>query len=174
MFSKQEPAASNDILRTWKLAVVVFRKRSDTQWDIIKGLLRSRLGKAIKLIPMATDSSVSWCRDEKEKNFLMTEENLFYRGAIIASMEQWSTYSHWNYVWIEARNSWIGIEGLPLNLWNCHVLKLIGDTCGGLFLVIVEETLNQSFLLYGKIIKKRISGRIYVYSFGGSMSRRND
>ncbi|EXC20640.1 Valine--tRNA ligase [Morus notabilis] len=68
------------------------------------------------------------------------------RGAIIANMKQWSTNSHWNYVWIEARNSWIGIEGLPLNLWNCLVLKLLGHTCGGLFLVIVEETLNQSFL----------------------------
>ncbi|EXB42372.1 hypothetical protein L484_021964 [Morus notabilis] len=52
---------------------------------------------------------------------------------------------------IEARNSWIGIEGLMLNLWNYHTLKVIGDACEGL-LEIAKDTLNQMFLSSSTLI----------------------
>ena len=48
------------------------------------------------------------------------------------------------------RYSWIGIEGLPLQMWNIHVFKVIGEACGG-FLEIAEEIKNKSFLGYAKI-----------------------
>ena len=47
-------------------------------------------------------------------------------------------------------HSWIGIEGLPILMWNFHVFKVIGDACGG-FLEIAEETNNKTFLGYAKI-----------------------
>lgn len=104
--------------------VVVFRKTSDTQWEVIKGLMESRLGRSIEVFPVAADRAVSWCRDEKERNSLITEKNLSHIGAIIASIQLWSMYSHWDYVQIEARNSWIGIEGLPLNMWYEDPVKM--------------------------------------------------
>lgn len=51
---------------------------------------------------------------------------------------------------VEARYSWIGVEGLPLNLWNMETFKKLGDACGGLMEVALE-TMIQSFLLFAKI-----------------------
>ncbi|EXC11724.1 hypothetical protein L484_020777 [Morus notabilis] len=65
-------------------------------------------------------------------------------------MEPWSIFSPWEHVKIEARNSWIRIEGLPLNLWNAHAFKIIGEACGGL-LEIAKDIVDQSFLLLAKI-----------------------
>ena len=42
------------------------------------------------------------------------------------------------------------MEGIPLNFWNYHVFKIIGDFCGGL-LEIAEETLNKTFLRFAKL-----------------------
>ena len=48
------------------------------------------------------------------------------------------------------RYSWIGIEGLPLQMWNIHVFKVIGEACGGL-LEVAKETMKKSYLGYAKI-----------------------
>ena len=58
-------------------------------------------------------------------------------------------------------NSWIGVEGLPLNLWNLDTFKSIGQTCGGL-VEVTKETLDQSFLLYAKLkVKGYKKGFLY-------------
>ena len=57
---------------------------------------------------------------------------------------------HWNHTQIAVNYSWIGLEGIPLNLWNIHVFKIIGEVCGGL-LEVAEETLNKSFLRFAKL-----------------------
>ena len=48
----------------------------------------------------------------------------------------------------------MGIEGIPLNWWNIHALKVIGAKLGGL-VDIAKETLDRSFLTFAKI---RVSG----------------
>ena len=55
---------------------------------------------------------------------------------------------------IRVRHNWIGIEGLPILMWNIHVFKVIGEACGG-FLGIAEETKKKTFLGYAKIKVKR-------------------
>ena len=64
-------------------------------------------------------------------------------------MEPWSISSHWEHVKIEHRSSWIGIEGLPLNLWNAHAFKIIGEAYGGL-LEVSKDTLDHFFLIFAK------------------------
>lgn len=81
---------------------------------------------------------------------MLKEKNLFCRRNSMARMEPWSLFSHWEHVQIEARNSWIGIKGLPLNLWNYHAFKIRGEACEDL-LEIAKDTLDQSFLLFAKI-----------------------
>ena len=51
---------------------------------------------------------------------------------------------------IEVQHSWIGIEGIPLIMWNVHVFKIIGEACGDL-LEVADETKNKSYLGYAKI-----------------------
>ena len=51
---------------------------------------------------------------------------------------------------IGVRYSWIGIEGLPLHMWNIHVFKVIGEVCGG-FLEVAEETMKRLFMGFAKI-----------------------
>ncbi|EXB61743.1 hypothetical protein L484_008812 [Morus notabilis] len=64
-------------------------------------------------------------------------------------MEPWSISSHWEHVKIEHRSSWIGIEGLPLNLWNAHAFKIIGEAYGG-SLEVSKDTLDRFFLTFAK------------------------
>ena len=60
-------------------------------------------------------------------------------------MKRWRKEDHWQNLKISVRHSWIGIEGIPLLMWNIHVFKIIGEACGGL-LEVVEETKNKSHL----------------------------
>ncbi|EXB80249.1 Putative amidohydrolase ytcJ [Morus notabilis] len=96
----------SEVVKSWKLAVVVNKKSVGWTWEAIKNELERKLSRSTELVPLAANRS--------------------------------------------ARNSWIGIEGLPLNLWNYHVFKIIGDNCSGL-VEIAEDTLGQSFLLFAKI-----------------------
>lgn len=57
---------------------------------------------------------------------------------------------HWNGIQVAASNSWIGIEGLPLNLWNEKTFNSIGEECVGL-LEVVEETRNLTSLSFSKL-----------------------
>lgn len=44
----------------------------------------------------------------------------------------------------------MGIEGLPINWWNIHLMRIIGSMLGGL-VDVAKETLDFSFLRYAKI-----------------------
>ena len=46
--------------------------------------------------------------------------------------EKWSPESQFKNSKIVCSQSWIGIEGQSLNLWNEHIFKVIGHKCGGL------------------------------------------
>ena len=62
----------------------------------------------------------------------------------------WSHQQHWEDIVFQGKNIWVGIEGIPLNWWNIHALKVIGAKLGGV-LEIAKETLDCSFLTYAKI-----------------------
>ena len=48
---------------------------------------------------------------------------------------------------------WVRIVGLPLHLWTCDVLRMIGDGCGG-YLVTDEETIRRTDVLWARILVK--------------------
>ena len=56
-------------------------------------------------------------------------------------------------LFLKKKNSWAGIEGIPLNWWNIHVFKVIGAKLGGL-LEIDKETTAFSVLNFAKIRAK--------------------
>ena len=65
-------------------------------------------------------------------------------------MGRWRKEDHWHNLQIIVRHSLIGIEGIPLIMWNIHIFKVTRDACGVL-LEVVEETMNKSFLGYAKL-----------------------
>ena len=64
--------------------------------------------------------------------------------------ERWNQFTHWDNLQIHIKQSWIGIEGLPINMWNVHVFKIIGKALGGL-LEVAPGTRKFNFLRYAKI-----------------------
>ena len=60
-------------------------------------------------------------------------------------IEKWSPESQFKNSKIVCRKGWIGIEGLPLNLWNLQVFRVIRYKCGGL-LEIAHRTLQKTCL----------------------------
>lgn len=69
---------------------------------------------------------------------------------MMVKMGRWRKEDHWQNLQISVRHSWIGIEGIPLIMWNIHVFKVIGEAYGG-FLEVAEKTMNKAYLVYAKI-----------------------
>ncbi|EXB60650.1 hypothetical protein L484_016003 [Morus notabilis] len=68
-FQRSIPTTKNevtDLIKSWKTAVVVYRKNVESEWEVIEELLRSKLERSTELVPLATDRAVTWCRDELE------------------------------------------------------------------------------------------------------------
>uniref|UniRef100_A0A803P465 Reverse transcriptase domain-containing protein n=1 Tax=Cannabis sativa TaxID=3483 RepID=A0A803P465_CANSA len=51
---------------------------------------------------------------------------------------------------VESAGSWIGVKGLPLNIWNMKVFRKIGALCGGL-LDVEKDTAEMNFLHHLRI-----------------------
>ena len=66
-------------------------------------------------------------------------------------------FAHWDNLQIHVNQSWIGIEGLPINMWNIHVFKIIGKALGGL-LDVAPETRTFRFLKFAKIKVRGLEG----------------
>ena len=63
---------------------------------------------------------------------------------------QWSQQEHLEDIVFEGQNIWVGVEGIPLNWWNIHALKVIDAKLGGV-VEIAKETLDCSYISYAKI-----------------------
>ena len=72
-------------------------------------------------------------------------------------LERWSPESLFNNTKIFCRQSWIGVEGLPLNLWNEKIFRIIGNKCGGL-LDVAKSTLQMSCLSHAQLKVKGNEG----------------
>lgn len=123
--------------------------------------MQKKLGRIVEVVPIADDRAVLWCENENELKYVLEKGDLFRGRLFIGKIQKWNMHMHWEFTQIEARHSWIGVEGLSLNLWNVETFKKIGDACGGL-LEVAPETMNQSFLLYAKLkVKGFSSGFVY-------------
>lgn len=102
------------------------------------------------MVPIADDRAISWCVDENELRDVLAKGDLFRGRLFIGRIKKWNMLMHWEYTKIEARYSWIGVEGLPLNFWDPVTFRNIGEACGGL-MEVAPETMDQSFLQYANI-----------------------
>lgn len=138
------------------LAVVIYRYTLKADWETIRQGLGNLIHRRAVVIPLAADRAITWCLDEEEKSFLIKVRWIEERNRSIAKMENWTPEVHLNHTQIAVNYSWIGLEGIPLNLWNIHAFKIIGEVCGGL-LEVTEETLNKSFLRFAKLKVKGLA-----------------
>lgn len=144
-----------------KAAMVVIKQRSLISWKAIKESLERRTGRIMEVVPFAADRAMSWCASDDEKRDVLKDKELLNGGVLLGRVEIWDMVLHWENIKIEARFSWIGIEGLPLNLWSMDTFQKIGEACGGL-LEVAEDTIQKSFLLYAKIkVKGYTNGFLY-------------
>ena len=67
--------------------------------------------------------------------------------------ERWNSETQFKNTKIKCRISWIGIEELPINMWNVHVFKVIGQKCGGL-MDIARSTVELTCLSHAKVKMK--------------------
>ena len=82
--------------------------------------MQRKVGRSVEVAPFADDRAVFWCVNEREMITVMERNELYKAKDFLAIIKRWNMYLHWEYVQIEAKNSWIGIDGLPLNLWKIH------------------------------------------------------
>lgn len=67
----------------------------------------------------------------KRQNKVSSSGRYFY-GAFSFTIESWKCSLYIVDLYIGCRNSWIGLECLPLNLWSLKTFNSIGERCGGL------------------------------------------
>ena len=118
--------------------------------------MHKKLGKVAEVVPFADDRAVVWCDSKEELKSVMEKGDLFRGRLFIGKIKKWDMYMHWEFTQTQARYSWIGVEGLSLNLWNMETFRKIGEACGGL-LDIAPETKNQTFLMYAMLKVKGFS-----------------
>ena len=104
----------------------------------------------MEVASLAADRAIIWCQNVEEKSSLLSSPFQFSNGKIQIRLERWSPFVHWDNLQIHVNQSWIGIEGLPINMWNIHVSKVIGKSLGGL-LEVAPKTRSLKFLKYAKI-----------------------
>ena len=76
-----------------------------------------------------------------------------FRGGRL-NLERWSPDSGCVKRKNQLNKLWVRIVGLPLHLWTCDVLRMIGDGYGG-YLAIDEDTIHRSeVLLWARILVK--------------------
>ena len=132
------------------MAAVIVKYRSQTSWRTIKDQMQRKVGRCLEVVPFTDDRAVFWCVNEREMKTILDRSELYKGKDFLAKIKKWNVYLHWEYVQIEAKYSWIGVDGLPLNLWNLDTFQLIGEACGGL-LEVARETKDQSFLMFAKL-----------------------
>ena len=140
--------------KNWRLAVVIYRSSSRDSWEGIRVGLSRKLGRRIDLSTLHANRAILWCRDAKEKSEMLRSESCKLNNVKYVKVMQWSLQQHWEDILFQGQNIWVGIEGIPLNWWNLHALKVIGSKLGGV-LEIAKETLERSFLTYAKV---RVAG----------------
>ena len=143
--------------KNWRNMVLVFRFNASLAWTSIQ-LGLSKCFKCHRVLtPLAADRAVLWCKDQEDKRRI--EKLGLYTIPKVGEVQfvRWNPESQRKNTKIICSNSWLGIEGLPLNMWNNHVFKVIGSKCGGL-LDIAKDTVHLNCLTHATIKLKGKEG----------------
>ncbi|KAF4386368.1 hypothetical protein F8388_019995 [Cannabis sativa] len=138
--------------KDWKKAVIMFRDNSGLSWSCIFYNLSRELGRKLQVSQMFDDRTIIWCRDENEVVYFL-EKGIWSipgTGDTKVSFKRWSVEEQNRDIKVECRGSWIGVKGLPLNIWNMKVFRKIGALCGGL-LDVEKDTAEMNFLHHLRI-----------------------
>lgn len=63
---------------------------------------------------------------------------------------QWGPEVQWEDRKIACQQEWIGVQGLPIELWTLETFNIIGEACGGLRAVSTDK-LHYRMLRYAKL-----------------------
>ncbi|KAF4347723.1 hypothetical protein G4B88_007369 [Cannabis sativa] len=138
---------AEDCDKDWSRAVIMFRNNSELSWSSIFYNLSREINRKLVVSQMFDDRSLIWCKNREEMEALIKMKSTIIpgTGATIVSFVKWSGEEQYKEVKVECRCSWIGVEGVPLNLWNLEIMGKIGDLCGGL-LDVEKDTAEKNFL----------------------------
>ncbi|KAF4401873.1 hypothetical protein G4B88_017385 [Cannabis sativa] len=139
MRSKAQP-------RDWSLAIILTRDNTHADWSTIFYNLSRELKRKLMVSQLFDDRCIIWCKDEKEREELVKVQRMLVPGAQSSvTFSLWSWDNQKEKVKVECRGSWIGVQGLPLNLWHMKIFRKIGDMCGRL-LDVDKDTAEANFL----------------------------
>ena len=131
----------------WRNAVIIVRFSASLPWRKIELGLARVLKIHHVLKPFAADRVIIWSNNEEDKKRLEDIGLCTIPGVGEVCFERWNLDNQFTNSKIVCKNSWVGIEGLPINMWNSHVFKVIGEKCGG-FLDLASCTADLTFLPY--------------------------
>ncbi|KAF4358637.1 hypothetical protein G4B88_007887 [Cannabis sativa] len=151
---------SKSQIRKWKLAIILNRDNNHVSWSVIFYNLSRELGRKLVVSQMFDDRCVVWCKDEMGRDDLIKIQEMNVAGAQTAvSFSQWSWELQKKNTKVECRDSWIGVQGLPLNLWHMKTFRKIGDSFGGL-LDVDKKTAEASMLSH---LRLQLMGDEYYF-----------
>ena len=133
--------------RSWRHAVLIMRNSVSSSWKDIEHGLARELNSHHTVNPIAVDRAMTWSSIEVDKKGLEELGLYIILGVGEVCFERWTPDNQLSNSKIVYQNEWVGIQGLPINLWNFHVFKVIGQKIGGL-LDVASCTANLSFLPY--------------------------
>ncbi|KAF4383628.1 hypothetical protein F8388_014128 [Cannabis sativa] len=142
---------SKALPRDWNLAIILTRNNTHADWCTIFYNLSRELGRKLMVSQLFDDRCIIWCKDEKDREELIMINSMNVPGAqSLVTFSAWTLENQKDYVKVECRGSWIGVQGLPLNLWNMKTFKKIGERCGGL-LDVDKVTAEASLLSHMRL-----------------------
>ncbi|KAF4348642.1 hypothetical protein G4B88_007389 [Cannabis sativa] len=138
--------------KDWKKAIIMFRDNSRLSWSCIFYNLSRELGRKLQVSQMFDDQVIIWCEDETEMERFLRKGNWNIPGTgdTRVFFKRWSTEEQNRDIKVECRGSWIGVKGIPLNVWNMKLFRKIGALCGGL-LDVEKVTAKMNFLHHVRI-----------------------
>ena len=137
-------------LKDCKRVVTVYRSNTRSSWGEIREKLESITKRESELLQIVADRAIFWVRQEQEIEALLFNSDQLSTYKTMVTKGRWRKEDHWQNLQISVRHSWIGIEGLPLMMWNFQVFAAIGEACGCL-MELAEETVNKKYLGYAKM-----------------------
>lgn len=143
--------------KNWRVAVLVFKFSAFLSWCHIQEGLNKTFNGHRFLTPLAADRVVLWCLDEEDKRRMEKMGFCVIPDVGEVKFVRWNPDSQLTNLLIACSDSWIGIEGLPLNLWNQHVFNVLGSKCGGL-LEISRSTVDLTCLTHAEVKLKGLAG----------------
>ncbi|KAF4394158.1 hypothetical protein G4B88_000669 [Cannabis sativa] len=139
MRSKAQP-------KDWRLAIILARDNTHADWSTIFFNLSRELERKLIVSQLFDDRCIIWCKDDMEKDELVKVERMYVSGAQShVTFSLWSWNNQKNNVKVECKGSWMGVQGLPLNLSHMRIFRKIGEMCGGL-LDVDNDTAEASLL----------------------------